>query len=29
MKDYDGKVIACEYDISPEFAYFHSIKIAD
>ena len=29
MKDYDGKVIACEYDISPEFVYFHSIKIAD
>lgn len=29
MKDYDGTVITCEYDISPEFAYFHSTKIAD
>ena len=28
MKDYDGTIIACAYDISPEFAYYHSIKIA-
>lgn len=27
MKDYDGSVIACAYDISPEYAYFHSVKI--
>jgi len=27
MKDYDGTVIACDYDISPEFVYYHSTKI--
>jgi len=27
MKDYDGSTIACEYDISPEFAYYYSTKI--
>lgn len=27
MKDYNGTIISCEYDISPEFAYFHSTKI--
>jgi hypothetical protein len=24
MKDYDGSIISCEYDISPEFAYYNS-----
>jgi hypothetical protein len=28
MKDYDGTVIACDYDISPEFAYYYSTKIS-
>ena len=28
MKDYDGTIIACAYDISPEFAYYHSTKIS-
>jgi hypothetical protein len=28
MKNYDGTIIACEYDISPEFAYYHSTKIS-
>ncbi len=24
IKDYDGSIISCAYDISPEFAYFNS-----
>lgn len=24
IKDYDGTIIPCEYDISPEFAYYNS-----
>jgi hypothetical protein len=24
IKDYDGSIISCEYDISPEFAYYNS-----
>jgi len=28
MKNYDGTIIACEYDISPEFAYYNSTKIS-
>ena len=27
IKDFDGSIISCAYDISPEFAYFHSSKI--
>ena len=27
IKDYDGTIITCAYDISPEFAYYHSTKI--
>lgn len=27
IKDYNGSVIPCEYDISPEFAYHHSEEI--
>ena len=28
IKDYDGTIITCAYDISPEFAYYHSTKIS-
>jgi hypothetical protein len=27
IKNYDGSILTCEYDISPEFAYFNSTKI--
>ncbi len=27
IKDYDGTIISCVYDISPEFAYYNSSKI--
>jgi Protein of unknown function (DUF2442) len=26
MKDEKGKIISCEYDLSPEFIYHHSFK---
>jgi hypothetical protein len=25
IKELDGKITKCEYDISPEFAYYHSV----
>jgi hypothetical protein len=27
MKDFDGSIIPCEYDMSPEFVYQNSTKI--
>jgi hypothetical protein len=27
MKDYDGSIIPCNYDMSPEFVYQNSTKI--
>ena len=27
MKDLQGKILSCEYDISPEFAYYNSKEV--